>query len=205
MVPGRHVILFAVALGLAGCGGSSNKPVAVVGDQKITQKQLQTTVEHFREEARREGRLFPKGDTAAFRRIQAQLVRLLVYRVELEVAAARIGVHVSDKQVERQLAKAGSEAAGARGDKESFLRETARTQLVTEAVFRKVTAGIEVTPAEIRAYYRAHRRIYGATPYSVVKTAIESQLLSARKNAAMARWVAGARRSLGPSVRYELK
>ena len=55
---GPFLLATALAL-LAGCGGSGNGTVAHVGDDTITQKQLDAVVAHFRTEAQREGTTFP--------------------------------------------------------------------------------------------------------------------------------------------------
>jgi hypothetical protein len=126
---------------------------------------------------------------------------LLVDRASIEAAAARIGVHVSNAQVDARLTAGTVENEG--GDirikaEAAFLRATARNQLITEGVFRKVTAGVLVRPGDVQAYYRAHRALYGGTPFARVAPAIRSQLRSARKNAAMARWLARVRSSEHP-------
>ena len=62
-----------------------------------------------------------------------------------------------------------------------------------EAKFRKLTAGISVRETQVRAYYLEHRGLYGVTPLARVAPAIRSQLLSARKNAALSQWLAKVR------------
>ena len=75
----------------------------------------------------------------------------------------------------------------------AFTRATERTQLIVEAVSRKLTAGIRVRTTQARAYYRAHRGQYGATPFPRVAASIRSQLLSERRNAVLAGWLAKVR------------
>ena len=74
-----------------------------------------------------------------------------------------------------------------------FARATARTQLAEEGVARRLTAGLTVPPSAVRAYYQAHRRLYGSTPYARVAPAIRSQLLAQRRNAVLASWLAKVR------------
>jgi hypothetical protein len=45
----------------------------------------------------------------------------------------------------------------------------------------------------VHAYYGSHRALYGTTPFVRVAPAIRSQLLSARKNAVLTRWLAKVR------------
>jgi hypothetical protein len=188
----------AVAIAAVVRRGHHDRTVATVGRQKITESQLDLTVEHFHEDADREGRPFPAKGTGEYKQVQRIALGLLVHWAGLEEAARKLGVHVTEAQVDaRAAAPSGESEEG--GDvrfkaEAAFKRGTARTQLITEAVFRKLTAGVHVQPAEVRAYYRTHRELYGSTPFARVEAAIRSQLLSARKNAIMTRWLAGERR-----------
>jgi hypothetical protein len=181
-------------------GGSGNETVATVGRQRVTREQLDLTVDHFHEEADREGRPFPARGTAAFRAVERQSLQLLLYRARLELAAGRIGVRVSREEVERHVPPP---AAGG-GDEEgptirakaeaAFVRGTVRTQLLTQKVFERVTEGVHVPPAAVRAYYRSHRAIYGRAPFRQLAVSIRRQLVAARRNAVMERWLAKTRR-----------
>ena len=192
-----------VALGAAGIaavarhGGGGNKTVTSIAGLEIKQSELDLTVEHFHEEADREGKPFPAKGTPEYTQVEKLATGLLVDRAKIEAAAGKIGVHITAAQVDARLGvpTAEQEGGGIRVKAEAaFRRATARAQLVTEAVFRKVTAGIRVTPAQVRAYYRAHRADYGTTPVSAVAPGLRRQLLAARKNTAMARWLANARK-----------
>jgi hypothetical protein len=146
----RRITLLALACAvLAGCGGG-DKVVAHVGGEAVTQEQLDAVVAHFRDEARREGNSFPAEGSPAFRRVRNQLLKLLVYRTELEQAARRLGVTVSDDDLSRRLPapQGGGEETESPGD--SFPRDTVRAQLLYEGIFRKVTRDVKApTPAEL--------------------------------------------------------
>jgi hypothetical protein len=178
--------------------GGGDKPVATVAGHEISGNELELTVEHFHEEADREGRPFPSKGTKEYRQVEKLALGLLIDRASIEAAAARIGVHVTNAQVDSRLTAPTGENEG--GDirveaEAAFLRATARNQLITEGVFRKLTAAVFVEPGDVLAYYRHHRALYGGTSFARVAPAIRSQLLSARKNAAMARWLAKVRSS----------
>jgi len=188
----------AVGLALARRHDDGNPTVAQVGGDRITRHQLDLMVEHFHEEADREGRPFPDSGTGAFRRVEQQSLAFLVDRARLEVAAARAGIHVDNAEVRRRLgASAGGEedsGAAVRAEGEAaFARGTARAQLLTEKVFARLTAHVTVAPAAVRAYYLGHRAQYGRTPFRSLAPAIRRQLLSARKNALLAAWLRRAR------------
>jgi hypothetical protein len=125
---------------LAGCGGGSST-VAHVGDDEITEQQLDALVDHFRTEAQREGKDFPEEGTAIFEAQRNKLLALLVYRTELGQAAERLGIEVTDEEISRRLPPAGGEEEGAStGD--TFPRDSVRAAILTEKLFAKVTSGV---------------------------------------------------------------
>ena len=140
MRPALALALVLAALGLAGCGDGGKKTVASVGEATITRDELDRTVAHFDEEARREGRPFPKKGSEGFDALRNRLLGLLVYRAELALEAKRLGVRVSDFEVARRLELGSPGEEGETGDE--FVRETVRSQLLYERIFRKVTRGI---------------------------------------------------------------
>ena len=116
-------------------------------------------VGHFRDEARREGKSFPDEGSPAFRRTRNQLLKLLIYRTELEQAARRLGVTVSDDDVSRRMpaAQNGGEETELSGD--TFPRETVRAQLLFEGIFRRVTRNVKApTRTELSARRRSSRQ-----------------------------------------------
>jgi sugar phosphate isomerase/epimerase len=137
---------------LAGCGGSGEKVVAHVGGREITADELNSVVEHFREEAKREGRQFPDDGTVAFRRLRNRLLGLLVYRAELKQAAHRLGIRVTEEQISARL-PAGAEAEEDANDDSA--RDSVETQLLYEAIFRKVTQHVKARAGPERATRRA--------------------------------------------------
>jgi len=190
----------AVALAIAAIvrdNRSGDKTVQTIGGHRITQSQLELTVEHFHEEADREGKPFPAKGTKGYERVEKIALGLLIDQAAIEAAAARLGIHVTKAQVDaRVAARPGESEAG--GDvrveaEAAFTRATEHKQLIVEAVSRKLTAGIRVRPAQARAYYRAHRGLYGATPFPRLAASLRSQLLSLRRNAVLAAWLAKVR------------
>jgi len=141
------VIAAAAALVVvaAGCGAGGGKAVAHVGNETVTREQLEQTVEHFREEAKREGRQFV--DAPAVRR---SLLGLLVYRARIEAGAAALGIAVSQDEVEQRAAAGASEETEGGTDGEAFLQSSIRTQLLTEAVYRKLADRIRDPDPERR-------------------------------------------------------
>jgi SurA-like N-terminal domain len=203
----RRLIVVASVLAVAILAGAivavvrstdgGDKTVQTVTGHTITEKDLELTVEHFHEEADREGKPFPAKDTAAYKRVERIALGLLVDQASIRGAAAKLGVQVTEAQVDAKASAPSGESeegSGIRVEAEAaFGRASARTQLITEAVARKLTARVTVSAAAVHAYYRNHRVLYGSTAYARVAPAIHSQLLSARKNAVLTRWLAKVR------------
>ena len=199
-----------VVVSLAGCsvGGSeeqSGDPVATVGTRTITEGDVEHALEHFREEAKREGKGFPEEGTPAFASSRRHVIGRLVYRAQIEQGAERLGVRVSDEQVERELEQAreseGEEGDAEGGESEDFLRDTVRSQLAYVAAYRKVTGSVRVGGAEIRAYYRRNRARFGNRTYAAVRPVATAELLQLRRSRAMDAWVKETRREFPP--RYQ--
>ena len=179
-------------------GGGGDETVQTVAGHEVTRDDLELAVEHFHEEADREGRPFPAKGTRGYKAVERIALGLLIDQAAIQAAAARLGVHVSDLQVRVRTAGSGESEEG--GDvrvkaEAVFARATARTQLAEEGAAHELTAGLTVPPAAVRAYYQAHRQLYGSTPYPRVAPAIRSQLLAQRRNAVLASWLAQVRAS----------
>jgi hypothetical protein len=152
----RRGVVLAVLVGgavlavvLLRTGGGDNPTVAHVGGQPIKRKQLEAVVDHFRLEAKAEGKPFPDESTEAFKRSRNQLLGLLVYRAELRQAAARLGVKVRPVEVVRRL-----QASGEPGEvnRDSFDYGSVETQLLYQRIFARVTRGVTApTTAELAA------------------------------------------------------
>jgi hypothetical protein len=137
----RLLLLGFLALSLTGCENDGQKSVAHVGSTTITKSQLERTVEHFADEAKREGKPFPAEGEAGFDEAEARLLGLLVYRAELADQARALGLAVDQDVVERRLDAGGNAEEGDEEGKD-FARESVRAQLFYEAIYRKVTATV---------------------------------------------------------------
>jgi hypothetical protein len=170
----RLIALGIVVLALTGCEGEGEKAVVHVGKKTITKEQLERTLEHFAEEAEREGKPFPKEGTAAFDQARGRLLTLLVYRAELADKAQTMGLKLDDEAVERR-AEAGASEEGDDEEGKAFARDSVRAQLFYEAIYRKVTA----------------------------KVAGNSARAAAKRNALAQRFIERMKRDYASKVRYE--
>jgi hypothetical protein len=129
----------ALAVAAAGCGGSHHDVVANVGATSITREQLDETVDHFGEEAAREGKPFVAD--AAVRR---HLLGLLVYRAQVEQGATALGITLSHDAIEERLKSGGDGDEGDKGD-DAFAESSVRAQLLEEAVYRKLARRVHLS------------------------------------------------------------
>jgi foldase protein PrsA len=170
----------AAAAGLAACGGGSSSSngsvpsdsVAVVGDQQISRDEFNAMLESTKKSWQQQKRTFPKPGTTQYVAVQNQIMQYLVQRTEFEEKAkSDLGITISDKQVSDRLAQikkqyfGGSEKKykaqiAAQGLTQSQVEDSVRSQLLSEAIFKKVTANVKVPDTEIAHYYQTHLSQY---------------------------------------------
>ncbi len=147
--------------------------VARVGTTQITDTQLGRLLDENRASLRRRKLPFPATGSTAYRRLRAQALHQLVVAAALERAAARLGIRVTAAQVTKRLNVVKTsyvgidpedeEASSAEIDRKFVaklravgmtkddLRRSLRTQLIMEALYRKVTAHVRPATAAARA------------------------------------------------------
>jgi parvulin-like peptidyl-prolyl isomerase len=175
----RRLLLFAVAslaLLAAGCGGTSTASlgsgdVAVVGSESITKDQFQTLMARAKKSYDTQKRAFPKPGSTEYEQLKGQAVTFLVQQAEVAEQADKMGVSVSDSKVDKEIARykkqfyGGSDARYEKAVKQQGLtdeqaREAIKEQLVSQALFKKVTGDVKVSEADIKAYYSSHKSQY---------------------------------------------
>jgi parvulin-like peptidyl-prolyl isomerase len=179
-------VLLALPLALlaAGCGGGGGgnsldqKDAAVVNGQHITRSTLDERMHQAACSYKLQKKVFPKAGSQEYQQIQTTIIQNLVQRVQLEQKAPSLDVKVTDKQVEDQLKNLKKQYFG--GSEKRYLaelkkqcvtdagvRDDLRSNLLSNAIFKKVTGNAKVTDAEVRAYFDNHREVY-TTPQSRV-------------------------------------
>jgi parvulin-like peptidyl-prolyl isomerase len=181
-----------VAALLAGCGGGSSAKlskddVAVVGKVHVTKKEYDALIAQAQRSFKQQGRPFPKQGTTDYETVKGQAITLLVQQAEREAKADSMGIKVSDADVSKRLAqikkqyfpcqdpKAKDQTACTEKRylaqlKKQHLTDTQvqndiRSQLISEAVFNKVTSKAEVSASDIHDYYLKNSQLY-AQPQS---------------------------------------
>jgi len=124
------VLLIAFA---AGCGGEET--VARVNDREVSEADVERVFEHFEEEFQREGRELPEEGSAARHNLERNVLDLIVFRIQLEGAAAKLGVELDEEEVEERVHRAEEAERGAEDSPEGEEGEEAEA---AEAYFENV-------------------------------------------------------------------
>jgi parvulin-like peptidyl-prolyl isomerase len=114
---------------------------------------------------------FPKPGTGAYESLKGQAITFLVQRAEFAQKAADMGIHISNKQIDdriNQLKKqfyGGSEKKYEQTLKQQGLTpQTARgeveAQLISEALYTKVTSSVKVSDKAVADYYNKNKSLY---------------------------------------------
>jgi parvulin-like peptidyl-prolyl isomerase len=175
---GRLVLFGFASLALlaAACGGTTSATlgsddVAVVGDQQISKEQFQQLMARAKKSYDQQKRAFPKAGTMEYEQLKGQAITFLVQQAEVEAQAKKLGVDISDERVDNEIARykkqfyGGSDARYEKAVKQQGLtdeqaRDAIRQQLVSQALFKKVTGDVKASDADIKAYYDTHKTQY---------------------------------------------
>lgn len=163
---------------VAGCGGGgsssvSSGDVAVVGGTHITQGQFDSLIAQQKQSA---GSSFPKQGTAEYESEKSKIVTALVQQAMRTERAKQYGIVVTDKQVNDRLDQLKKQYFNNDQKKyeaqlkkqhltDSEVRDDIRTQLVNEALVKKITAAVKVSDADVHDYYLKNSQQY-AKPQS---------------------------------------
>jgi hypothetical protein len=169
-------LIALVAVLVAGCGGGGSASlkkddVAVVGKVHVTKAQFDALIANAKRSFVQQGRPFPKQGTPDYETIKSQAMTLLVQQAEREAKADSMGIKVGDAEVEKRLAqikkqyfKNKESRYQAQLKKQNLtdeqVRQDIRAQLISEAVFNKVTGDVKVTDSEAHDYYVSHPQLY---------------------------------------------
>jgi foldase protein PrsA len=170
-------LLLVVALVVAGCGGGSSpksvpqSAVAVVGTDTVTKQQYNDLLAAARSQYKAQKKSFPKVGTTAYKSLSDSAVTYLVQESELEQKAAEIGVKVTAKDIDDQIAQIKTQYFGgsdkkyraqlkAQGLTEAQLKQDLHAQILAQKLYDKVTADVKVSNAAVKSYYQQNKSQY---------------------------------------------
>ena len=168
------VSLVSVSL-VAACGGDEGVPsdaVAVVAGQEIPRDQYDALWAQTKAGYKQQGKDVPKAGTPEWTSLKANIVQYLVQRAQFEEKAKELGIVITDKELDDELAKIkkdffqGSDKKMQAQLKTSnitleSLKRDIRAKVVQQKLYEKVTGDLTVTEKEIRDYYDEHQELYG--------------------------------------------
>ena len=172
-------LVIPLALLLAACGGGGSSSlaagdVAVVGGQHITQAQFNQVLNQQRLSMKAQGQALPKPGSTQYASLRTQIIAVLVQNAELEIEAKKLGVSVTDKDVQTQLDQIKQQYFGGNESKykaqlakqgytDAAVRNQIRQQLLSQRIFDKVTASVTASNKDVHDYYLAHKDQYPPT------------------------------------------
>ncbi len=184
----RSLMLAAAALAVltvvaAGCGGTDEVPpdaVAVVDGTPISKSTLDELLTRTKKTYAAQKRQFPKAGTSEYQALQTQAVAFLVQRAEYAREADKLGVKVTDAQIQQKVDGVKKQYFG--GNEKKFeaglkaqsytlaaLRDDARAQLVSEGIYKDITGDVKISDAEAQQYYDQNIDRYKVAESRVVR------------------------------------
>ena len=176
-----YYLLFVLPLAMlvAGCGGGGSAKldatdVAVVAKQHISKAKFDQLMGQQKRSLKSQGQSFPKAGTTEYASLRTQVMTVLIQNAEFESEAGKLGVKVSDKDVQTQLDQIKTQYFGGnqkryerelkkQGYTDAAVRDQIRSQLLAQRLFNKVTASVKATDKQVHAYYVAHKDQYPPT------------------------------------------
>lgn len=171
------LMVFAVALAVAGCGGTTTASLrsddaAVVGSEPITKTQFRELMNRAEQSYKANKRPFPKPGSTEYEQLKAQALTYLIQQAEFAQEADIMGIKVSNDDVDKRIAQlkkqfyGGSDARYKKtlqqqGLTQDQAKEVIRSQIISERLFKKVTSKVKVTDAQVKAYYLSNKAQYG--------------------------------------------
>src|SRR6185503_16033208 len=168
----RSLMLAAAALAAltvvaAGCGDTDEVPsdaAAVVDGTPIQKSTVQDLLQRTEKTYKAQKREFPKQGTSEYQSLRTQAVAFLVQREEYAREADKLGVEITDAQIQKKIDEVRKQYFG--GDQKKFeqglkeqsysiaaLRQDARADLVNAGIYKDITAGGNVSDGEAQQYY----------------------------------------------------
>jgi foldase protein PrsA len=173
-VPLLSLTLAVAALLAAGCGGGGSGPVpsdsiAKVGSTKITKTDFNSLMNVAFARYKAQGQAAPKVGTPAYNQLKEQAVSFLVQEEELTEAGQKLGVTVTQKDIDDRLAlirktyytnsQKKLEAALKKDDitLDELEQYNLRPTLLSEKLQAKVTSNIKVSQSAAQKYYNQNK------------------------------------------------
>jgi parvulin-like peptidyl-prolyl isomerase len=145
--------------------------IAVVDGQHVTTSMLASGLVMARAQLKSQGVTAPKAGSAGYKTLVKQVVSQLISQAETDAQAAKLGVSVTDAQVQSQLEQIKQQNYGGSdaqyqaalkqlGVTDALVRQEIKEQLLQQALGQKVTKSVKVSDADVHTYYAQHSKQY---------------------------------------------
>jgi hypothetical protein len=207
------ILLLGVVAGslfAAGCGGVPGDAVATVGGKSITKTQFDQLIAQAKAQAEGQGTTFPAAGSATYRQYTASAVAYLVREAVVAQSAGSLGVSVTDKEVDAQVAQIEKSYGGEtkvlailkkQGMTMALLKQSLRSSFLNQRVAAAVVKNVKVDDAQVRAYWQAHageyRKKAKTATYAKAKATIRTTLLDQARQKVWQAWLVKKAADLG--------
>lgn len=204
--------LAAAGLAAAGCGreGVPDGAVATVGGTEVSYQDFRTLLAQAETQMKAQGMEVPEKGSKTYDHYVAQIVDFLVEEQVVSQSAAQLGVSVTDKEVDDEVATLEEAYGGEdkvlalleeQGMTMALLKRSIRSQTLAQRAAEVVTEDAKVGSADITAYWKAHKAELvkdkkTATP-AKARATIEETLLSAERMRLWEDWMTRRKEELG--------
>jgi foldase protein PrsA len=166
------VVLLAACGGGGGSGSVSNDAVAQVGSTSITKASFNSLMTVGFAKYKAEKQPVPKVGTTAYGQLRDQAVAFLVQQEELQQEADKLGVSVTQQDIDKQVAtirktyyhNSQKQLLAALKKDDITLQElelySLRPNLLTQKLQAKVTSNIKITNAAAQKYYNQNKTTF---------------------------------------------
>jgi parvulin-like peptidyl-prolyl isomerase len=160
--------LLVVALLAAACGSTGSKlaatDIAVVGSEHVTLEAFNTALAQEKASLKAAGQPVPAAGSTQFATLKTNIVDVLVQRAEFASEAAKLGLAVTEKEIQSEVDKLKKKYFGgsqkkylaglkSQGFTDADVRSNLKEKLLEQKLYNSVTKDAKATPAEIAAYY----------------------------------------------------
>lgn len=188
------VLLLVLA---AGCGSLPKSAVAEVNGKVITKEDLDRAVEDLKAQYQNQG--FPEPDSAEYKALQKQVAERLVNEEMLWFEADKMGITVSDEEVNQQMdtykqQAGGEEQFNAQLEQQNYtvdrIKDQIRKSLLFQKLFPEVTKdAAQVTDEQAQKYFNENQALFQQPETRTVRHILVAD--EAAANAVEARLKAG--------------
>jgi parvulin-like peptidyl-prolyl isomerase len=207
------LLVAAVAgFAVAGCGGEGvpDDAVATVGDATVSMQDFRTLLTQARAQMEAQGMELPQKGSESYDHYVAQIVGFLVEEQIVEQSAAELGISMTDKEVDDEIAELEKAYGGEeqvltlleeQGMSMALLRRSIRSQTLAQRAAEVVTKEAAVSDADIAAYWKAHKAQLAkdkkTATLAKARATIEETLLAAERMQIWDAWIAQRSEELG--------